>query len=296
MTRNVASPFLLLPLAALLLLPSALAASADAAREVVEAERAFAASVRANGVRAGFLEWLSPTGVVFRPGPVIGATFFQRQPAGWNGLLDWRPAHAAISADGKLGWSTGPWSWRRDSTQKQADGNGEYMSLWRRMADGSWKVALDGGISHPARGAGTDEVKYAAPVVAPGLGSRPLAARKSLYQADATFARLAASEGVPAALKHYATDDVIALREGLPRQYGRTAALAALTGRESRVQIVSTAQYIAGSGDMGYTYGSWVTGTASAPDSSWYVHVWHRGPAATWRLAVELVMPVPKPK
>jgi ketosteroid isomerase-like protein len=157
-------------------------------------------------------------------------------------------------------------------------------------------VILDGGISHPAPGAAAGEVRFLAPVSAPGLGSRPLAARKSLYQADASFARLAATEGVPAALEHYATDDVIALREGLQRQAGRSAALAALKGRESRVQVVSTAQTIAASGDLGYTYGSWVTGAEAAPDSAWYVHVWHRGPAATWRLALQLVMPVPKPK
>jgi ketosteroid isomerase-like protein len=280
-------------LAALLFLPSDLAASAGAAREIVEAERAFAASVRARGVRDGFLEWLAPTGIVFKPGPVIGATFYGKQPAGWNGLLDWQPAHAAISADGKLGWSTGPWTWRRDSTQKATDAHGEYMSVWRRAANGRWKVVLDGGIGHPAPAADAAPVRYSTPVQAPGLGSRPLAARKSLYQADASFARLAATEGVPAALEHYATEDLIALREGAFRHAGRAAALAALATRESRARLVSTAQHIAGSGDLGYTYGSWISGPEAAPDSAWYVHVWHRGPAATWRLALQLVMPVP---
>jgi len=268
-------------------------APADAARTIVEAERAFAASVRARGVRDGFLEWIAATGIVFKPGPVIGAAFYERQPAGWNGLLDWRPAYAAISADGKLGWSTGPWTFRRDSTQKQADAHGQYMSLWRRSAGGSWKVVLDGGIAHPAPASESGAVRYSAPVRAPGLGSRPLAARKSLYQADASFARLAATEGVPAALGHYATDDLIALREGAFRHSGRNAAITALTARESKARLVSTAQHISGSGDLGYTYGSWLSGPEAAPDSAWYVHVWHRGPAATWRLALQLVMPVP---
>ena len=56
---------------------------------------------------------------------------------------------------------------------------------------------------------------------------------------------------------------------------------------------MSNAQYVSDAGDMGYTYGSFVTGTLAEPDSAWYVHVWHRGPAATWRLAFQVVMPVP---
>lgn len=300
MTRR--SIALLLPLALtalgfLLVLPAPpLPAADEAAQVIVESERAFAASVRARGVRAGFLEWLTPTGVVFKPGPVFGASFYQRQPEGWNGLLDWRPSRAAISADGKLGWSTGPWTWRRDSTAGKAEAHGQYMSLWRRSPDGTWRVVLDGGVTHPAPSGGGPALAFSTPVRSPGLGSRPLAARKSLYQADASFARLAATDGVVAALTHYATDDVIALREGLQCQSGRMNVLAALAGRESRARLVSTAQHIAASGDLGYTYGSWVMGGESAPDSSWYVHVWHRGPAATWRLALELVMPVPKPR
>lgn len=286
----------MLLLAMLLPLPAELSASADAAQAIVTAEREFAASVRARGERDGFLEWLAPTGILFRPGPVLGVEYQQARPAGWNGLLDWRPVRAAISADGKLGWSTGPWTFRRDSTQESADAHGEYMSVWRLQADGRWKVVLDGGIRHPAPPAAEPAVTYSGPMQAPGLGSRPLAARKSLYEADAGFARVAAAEGVPAALRRFATDDVIALRDGSFRLSGRDGALASLEGRESRARLLSTAQYIATSGDLGYTYGSWVTDAGAAPDSAWYVHVWHRGPAASWRLAAELVMPVPKPK
>lgn len=276
--------------------PSATSAAADAASVIVVHERAFAASVRSLGVRDGFLDWLSSTGIVFRPGPVIGRTVYEKQPRGWNGLLAWNPVRAAISSDGKLGWSTGPWTWRSDSTAKQAGAHGEYMSVWRRTVEGRWKVALDCGIGHPAPAAVETTVSYSAPVPGARLGSQPLAARQSLYQADASFARTSATESVPTALGKYATDDIIVLREGLQRQSNRGEALAALAGREAQARLVSTAQYIAESGDLGYTYGTFVTGPTAAPDSAWYVHIWHRGPSATWRLACQVVMPLPVKK
>src|SRR5262245_5642814 len=117
--------------------PAPGAAGADAGA-IVAAERGFAAQVRAEGVREGFLAWLAPTGVVFRPGPVNGLAAYAKQPGGWHGLLAWSPVHAAISADGKLGWSTGPWTWQRDTTQRKPDAHGEYLTVWRKRGDGAW--------------------------------------------------------------------------------------------------------------------------------------------------------------
>jgi ketosteroid isomerase-like protein len=227
---------------------------------------------------------------------VSGIKTYEKQKPGWNGLLAWTPMHAAISADGKLGWSTGPWTFSRDSTQKKPDSHGEYMSVWRLQSDGSWKAVLDCGIGHPAPTRETPAVTYGAPVPGANLGSRPLAARQSLYQADAAFAKLAGAEGVSDAIAHYATDDIIVLREGDQRVTGKNAATDSIGSREATARMVSNAQSIAGSGDLGYTYGSFVTGGLANPDSAWYVHVWHRGAAASWKLAFQMVMPVPKPK
>ena len=282
--------------AVLLASPRSMAAGEDAAASIVTAERAFAAQVRAAGVREGFLAWLAPASVVFRPGPVSGIKAYEKQKPGWNGLLAWTPMHAAISADGKLGWSTGPWTWSRDSTQRKPDAHGDYMSVWRQQSDGSWKAVLDCGVDHPAPGRQTPAVTSGAPVPGAGHGGQPLAARQSLYQADANFAKLAGSAGVSDAIERYATDDVIVLREGEQRITGRNAARDTLAIREATARMVSNAQSVAGSGDIGYTYGTFVTGGLADPDSAWYVHVWHRGTAASWKLACQVVMPVPKGK
>jgi hypothetical protein len=275
--------------------PARTAATPDPA-EIVRAEREFAMSVRALGVRDGFLAWLAPSSVVFKPGPVMGVAHHQKLPPGWKGLLAWAPVRAGVSSDGRLGWSTGPWTWRRDSTQVEPDAYGEYMSLWRRQANGQWKVVLDGGIGHGPPSGNEPALSFAPTLPGARLGSRPLAARKSLYEADASFARTASLEGVAGALRKHAAEDIVVLRDGSARLQTRAKALPALVASDRRAQLVSNAQFVADSGDLGYTYGSLVSGTETAPDSAWYVHVWQRTAATPWQLAVQLVMPVPKKK
>ena len=70
---------------------------APEANLLIAKENAFAAMAKAQGVRAAFIEWLAPTGVVFKPGPVIGRKFYESRPAGPE-VLAWDPDHAVMSA------------------------------------------------------------------------------------------------------------------------------------------------------------------------------------------------------
>ena len=56
-----------------------------------------------------------------------------------------------------------------------------------------------------------------------------------------------------------------------------------IASREATARMVSNAQSVAGSGDLGYTYGTFVTGGLADPDSAWYVHVWQRSAASPWQ-------------
>ena len=58
--------------------------------------------------------------------------------------LRWEPLRADISASGDLGWTTGTYMSEaagEDGTVTR--GEGRYVSIWRRQADGSWKVVMD---------------------------------------------------------------------------------------------------------------------------------------------------------
>lgn len=60
--------------------------------------------------------------------------------------LEWLPRVAEIAASGDLGYTFG--SWRLHL----ADGTfryGEYVTIWKKQSDGSWKFILDGGNATP---------------------------------------------------------------------------------------------------------------------------------------------------
>lgn len=262
---------------------------------LVECERAFARSVAATGIRAGFLEWLAPTGVVFRPGPVNGPAAYAESPAS-AARLAWEPEFAAVSAAGDLGWTTGPWAWRADSSATEDAAWGEYLSVWRRQDDGRYLAVLDVGISHAGPSGPPRAPEFLSPAAAPRTGRGPLDRRRSLWKADADFGRFAEQSGVAAALERFGAERLVLLREGLPRVLGRAAAADTLRARERAPALMSLAQFLSDSGDLGYTYGSFVTGGGAGPDSGYYVNVWHRGTAKPWELAAQLVQPAPRPK
>lgn len=280
--------------ACLLLGVSAAAAQGPApdAGVLVASEKAFAEMARTHGVRAAFMEWLAPTGVIFSPGPVIGRKWHAAQPAG-HGLLAWAPDHATMSSSGDMGWTTGPWTYRADSSHAEPDAHGRFVTVWRLQPDGTWRAALDAGVSHGPAPSAVSECVMRTLEAPPAAGRRPLAERKSLWQADADYVRQARAEGPAAALASHGADDVLVLREGLQPWRG-TAAHDSVAAREPAVNMMSTAQFMSKSGDLGYTYGTYVVPREGDADSSHYVHIWQRDDSRTWKLALEVVLPLPK--
>jgi ketosteroid isomerase-like protein len=64
--------------------------------------------------------------------------------------LRWKPVKAEMAASGDLGYTFGNYV----ATSKGKDGKtvqryGKYVTIWKKQADGSWKVAMDTGNSSP---------------------------------------------------------------------------------------------------------------------------------------------------
>lgn len=274
--------------------PSAAQAPTPSAMAVVDCERAFARDAASRGMRAAFLAHLAESGIVFRPGPVLGKPWFEARPA-TPALLAWEPWHAEISSSGDLGWTTGPWFFKRDSAQAGIDGSGEYVTVWRHEAKEGWKAVIDGGIGHAGFAPVGDPTTADLPP-RPRDGKGPLARRESLWRADADFAKAAGATNTADAISLAGAERVILLREGMPRVAGLLAAHDSLAARAETPAMMSTAQFISEAGDLGYTYGSFVTPTPDGPDSSWYMNIWRQGDAKRWELALHLVMPGPGPR
>jgi ketosteroid isomerase-like protein len=58
--------------------------------------------------------------------------------------LEWRPDQIAVARSGELGYTSGTYTWSyKDSSGKPVSDKGKYLTVWKKQADGSWKVLFD---------------------------------------------------------------------------------------------------------------------------------------------------------
>jgi ketosteroid isomerase-like protein len=64
--------------------------------------------------------------------------------------LTWKPTHAEVLVAADVGYTVGRWERRAtaaDGTTSIA--HGQYMTVWQKQADGSWKAVFDTGSEEP---------------------------------------------------------------------------------------------------------------------------------------------------
>jgi len=72
------------------------------------------------------------------------ARYFQPNGA----RLTWKPTKAEVLGRGDLGYSVGSWELRAVTAGGQAGvTRGDYLTVWRKQADGAWRVSFDTGSS-----------------------------------------------------------------------------------------------------------------------------------------------------
>jgi ketosteroid isomerase-like protein len=129
---------------ALLIAGAAGAETSDELREQVrQAETAFAKSM-ADRDHAAFVSFLADETVFFGPRDVLRGK--AKVAEGWKRFFEgeaapfsWAPERVEVLDSGTLAMSSGP---VRDPAGKRV---GTFNSVWRREADGRWKIVLDNG-------------------------------------------------------------------------------------------------------------------------------------------------------
>ena len=254
---------------------------------LVEAERAFAKMSVTVSMRDAFLANLAADAVLFNPGPVNGPALYRDRPV-TAAVLSWRPSYAEIAGSSDFGFTTGPWEFRRDPDSEPV-AFGHFVSVWKKQADGRWKVALDVGITHDALDSAppltvrpAENAEYW-PLDAGGVA----AARESLLDTDRAFA-LAFAHGAAAAYRRFGADDVRRYRDGGAPVAGRDAVARACGEAGGGTVMRATEAVVARSGDLGYT-----TGIKGAPVTAYYVRIWRMDEKRSWKIVLDLDSNVP---
>ncbi|MDH4258986.1 MAG: nuclear transport factor 2 family protein [Gammaproteobacteria bacterium] len=250
---------------------------------IVDLEARFAATSRRRGAKAAFLEFLDEESIVLQPGPTWGQ-------AAWTvnddlpGTLDWLPDRAQISADGDLGFASGPWILEpRDPKGRRVEGR--YVTVWKKATTG-WHVWFDGGFGR--KPAGAWDARTSAPSLGPFACERgPAVPPGELQLLDLAISGIQGGETHQQRLLARLDAEAWLFHgpavEGAGAGAAREAALAALP---AALQYWPMGAGTASSGDLGYSYGLSAPDPGASADAS-YVHIWCRH-GDSWRLALQL--------
>ncbi|MGH9602883.1 MAG: DUF4440 domain-containing protein [Terriglobales bacterium] len=264
-------------------------------KSLVEAEREFSKTSEKKGIREAFLTFLADNAILFRPNPVNGRQYMTDQPED-RGKLTWTPIFAEVSAAGDMGYTTGPYEYR--PLESDTVGHGHYISVWKKQANGKWRVVIDLGIVHPRPEGLPADVSSPPAASTSSAKADAEGARASLLSADTAFSDLSVDQGVLAAYEAYAADDIRYNRMLEFPKTGKPAMRAALSGSAGRLTWKPSGGEAAQSGDLGVTYGvtEFLAGSVQgvSPSTGSYVRIWRRQDAG-WKVVVDVVIQLPQP-
>ena len=125
-----------------------------AADDLLETDRRFAARSLELGAPEAFAQFFDAQGLQLSgDGEATGPDAVRQALASGPPLiLSWEPRYAEVFAPGFWGWTWGDWQAHEPGAGGRRVAQGRYVNLWKKQADGNWKVRLDiGSPESPAR-------------------------------------------------------------------------------------------------------------------------------------------------
>ncbi len=261
---------------------------------LVATERKFAAISEEIGTDEAFLDFIADESVIFRPHPVNGKTWIQEHRSS-KGLLKWRPVNAGISLSADLGYTTGPWEYSSSRDDSVPAAYGQYVTIWKKQGDGTWKFIFDMGTYHPkpeSRAADwrLSETEKDAPV---SMDAKSL---NRFKEADDEYSGYMSVNDLCMAMESFYDSDIIFLRNGynpvigseiIPEKFGDENTPAVYTNHK-----IETSS----GGDLGYSYGHFQTSGSDENSFGYYLRIWRRDRLGVWKTVLDISTPAPPPE
>jgi ketosteroid isomerase-like protein len=265
---------------------------------MVATERAFSQASADKGTRDSFLMFIADDGILFRPSGVLGKKWLLEHPVPLlenRPLLSWQPIYAYIAASEDMGYTFGPWEFKQSIKDQKPAAFGHFITMWKKQADGTWRFAIDLGVSHPQSATpATPWVPAPVTKTTAKVPNVPLAAsREALMIRDREFSQESASQGSVAAFTKYAADDVRLFRNGHFPFAGKGTIATALEASNGVLTWEPAFADASRSGDLGYTYGLYEVKTDGVLKAKGnYMRFWKKQ-NGVWRVVVDVDDPLP---
>lgn len=265
------------------------------ARAMVESERKFYQTGQEKGTRAAFLAFLADDAIIFRPGPVNGKEAWGKRPETGFDLI-WEPTFAAIARSADFGYTTGPAKWRANKKEEGFLGYGQFVSIWKKQKDGSWKVELDCGIENPKPAGPPEPLRISVPEE--GQEVKMVESRRKaspLPEAHKQFVDAAKTNSADAALG-VAAEEIRVYREGGFPAIGKSAAATLLSARSGKTSFQQLGGDMSRSVDLAYSYGKYSLDRDGNTEVGHFFHIWQTEAGGVWKLVVDWQQALPKEK
>jgi len=252
--------------------------SAQDARALVAAEKAFEKSCLDSGIRNGFLANVDSSGIVFtKKGPSDAKLFWRSLPS-VEGVFSWSPSYSELSGSGNWGYTTGNYEHRPRSLKDTPDQCGQYTTVWGKNDQGQWKYLIDIGTSHDCKPLDKNPVIIAASK----YGAGEDLSEEKFFIVEKEFNGLVGRSAKDAYLEYGSSKYILNMPQHQP-----------VTSRDSVVMLLNsmgTLQYrpagikISPGKDMVATYGTFEAGTNTGS----YLRIW-RHEKTGWKIALEVI-------
>jgi ketosteroid isomerase-like protein len=281
----------LLLISLIILITGSVALGQNNAQQIFDTERAFEKMVAEKGIRDGFMEFMSPLGIIFRPDPVNARESWRSRPAS-PASLTWNPIKIEVSSNGALAYSIGNSVFKPKGKDDTTEFYGHYLSIWTRQPNGEYRAALDTGINHdkPA----SLEPTWTAASTMTASESNP----KKLFAGDSSigFFRIAEDRNLAEAYKSRAAEDIYVFRDGKSPIVGRKAALAFFKDEKASIKFTKRRSFVE-AGDLAYVYSTYamIDKNGAEKEKGNFVQVWKLRDGR-WVIAADVFIPLPAAK
>ena len=261
-------------------------------QEMVKTEQAFSKMAEEKDTRAAFMAYIADDGLLFRPGAVNGKKWMMEHPvppSDKKPLLAWQPSFAGMAASGDMGFSTGPWEFKGDVKDEKPSGYGHFVTVWKKQADGSWKFAVDLGISHPESGG--PQTLWQPTETATNTTEKTVVtevALKGLLVRDRVMGLNIVSDGLVKAFQSFASPEVRLYRNVSLPFVGIDATAGALSKSKGKFVSQPIGGDVSRAGDLGYTHGTYeITDAKKVVERGSYVRIW-KMQDNVWRVVIDV--------
>ncbi len=257
--------------------------------KLAETEKSFAQTADEKGVKEAFLEFLADDGILFRPTAVNGKESWAARPA-TPAQLSWYPVFVDASSNGILGYTTGAGEFRPKGKTDATVFYSEYMTVWRRQPDGSYKAVLDMGVSHEKPT--TTDKSWKSPT---DSGKNLTENKPPASNSVNLFFDTATAKGLDKAYKIFAAENTRFLREGKFPILGKANALALYKKNKSKITFGKN-MTLQSAGDLAYSVTTYeLKDGAKTIEKGNAVEVWKLF-GGSWQIVMDVFAPIPENK